>query len=158
MLSACGQQYYYLNKVRASPKKGTFTISIENKSPKQIDANFEAELKDAAIKKLIRQGHAYKPNAPQYIITLSLKVDSAQTEGVAYVGGMFFGRSINAGTYKNYTLKSKGIYLKANAEFIKTKMNVWEMDYDLYYFAQPHKDLRRTRGVVKYMMGQFKQK
>jgi hypothetical protein len=154
--SACGQQYYYLNKVRASPKKGSFTIQIENKAPKYLSSNFEAEVKDAAIKKLIRQGHAYKPNNPQYIFTLSIKLDSVETTGIAYVGGMYVGRAIAIGNYKNYTLNSRGIYLKLATEYVKTKANIWEMEYDLYYFAQAQKDLRRTKGVVRYMMGQFK--
>jgi hypothetical protein len=85
-------------------------------------------------------------------------VDSVESVGTAYIGGMFVGRSIATGTYRNYSINSRGIYLKASAEFLKTKTSVWEMEYDLYYFAQPYRDIRRTRGVVKYMMGKFKHK
>jgi hypothetical protein len=158
LLSSCSQQYYYLNKVRANPKKGSFDISIENLSPAQISSSFEAEIKDAAIKKLIRAGHKYYPKNPQYQFTLSIKLDSVESSGVAYVGGMFVGRSFNTGNYVNYTRNSRGIYLETKAEYLKTKSKVWEMRYDLYYFAQPYRDLRRTRGVVRYMMGNFKHK
>ncbi len=156
IISSCSQQYFYLNKVRANPKKGAFDISIENLSPSHISSSFEAEIKDAAIKKLIRAGHKYYPKNPQYQFTLSIKLDSVESSGVAYVGGMFVGRSFNTGNYINYTRNSRGIYLQTKAEYLKTKSKIWEMNYDLYYFAEPHRDLRRTRGVVKYMMGNFK--
>jgi len=158
LFCSCGKQYFYLNKVRANPNKGTFNLQIDNYAPKQIYPAFEAEIKDAAIKKLIRLGHAYKPNNPQYVISLSVMVDSVESVGTAYVGGMFVGRSIATGAYRNYSVNSRGIYLKASAEFLRTKANVWKMEYDLYYFAQPYRDIRRTRGVVRYMMGKFKHK
>jgi hypothetical protein len=153
----CGKQYYYLNKVRASPKKGSFDIFIENKSPKIITSAFEAEIKDAAIRKLIKAGHEYKPKQPTYHFTLVIYVDSVRSSGTSYIGGSNMGRAIDLGISKNYTLISKGIYLKLQASKVKTAKDFWEMDYDLYYFAQPKRDKRRTRGVVRYMVSTFKE-
>jgi len=158
LLSSCKQQYFYLNKVRASSKKGPFTLQIINLTPNLINTEFEAQIKDAAIKKLIRQGHAYKPNNPQYKFVLTIKVDSVISSGIAYVGASNVGRAIPMGNYYQYTRNSRGVYLNVETQYLKTNKRIWEMDYDLYYFAQENRDRRRTKGVVRYMMGQFKHK
>ena len=154
---SCGKQYYYLNKVRASPKKGSFDIFIENRSPLIITPTFEAEIKDAAIRKLIKLGHEYKPKQPTYRFSLVIYVDSVRSSGISYIGGSNMGRGIDIGIAKNYTITSKGIYLKLQASKVKTAKDFWEMDYDLYYFAQPKRDKRRTKGVVRYMVSTFKE-
>lgn len=155
LATGCSKQYFYLNKVRANPKKSSFNLRVINLSPDKIDPNFEEKIKEAAIKKMIRKGHAYNNKNPRIELTLTVKIDSAVTSGIAFLSGPAGSGSSKYGEpyYYHYTRSAKGVYLNLTAQNRATP--IWDMDYDLYYFDERRRDLRRTKGVVKYMVGCF---
>jgi hypothetical protein len=155
-LTTCQKQYFYLNKVKANPKKGSFNLFIENKTPQLLSKHFEEEVKEACIKKLIKSGHTYTIKNPQYNFSISLAVDSVLSNGISYAAPINMGKSFSYHA-KPYSRISKGIYIEVNVKKKESSYIFWETDYDLYYFAEPKRDLTRTKGVMRYLMDNFKE-
>lgn len=154
--TTCQKQYFYFNKVKANPKKGSFNLFVENRTPQLLSKNFEEEIRDACIKKLIKNGHTYTTKNPQYNFNISIEVDSVLSSGITYSAPINVGKSFSY-LGRPYSRISKGIYIEVNVKKWESSSIFWETYYDLYFFAEPKKDLRRTKGVMRYLMDNFKE-
>ncbi|MBU3661938.1 MAG: hypothetical protein FGM41_01910 [Bacteroidetes bacterium] len=154
--TSCQKQYFHLNKVKANPKKGSFNLFMENKTPQLLTKHFEEEVKEACIKKLIKNGHTYTTKNPQYLFFISLAIDSVLSNGISYAAPINMGKSFSYHA-KPYSRTSKGIYIEVDVKKRESSYIFWETDYDLYYFAEPKRDLKRTKGVMRYLIDNFKE-
>ncbi|MCG9880112.1 MAG: hypothetical protein MH472_05885 [Bacteroidia bacterium] len=145
LLSACSVKYRDFTKVNAVPKRGTYSLKINNYSPQLLDYSFEKAVAEHAHKRLQRQGYSYNEKQTQYAITFDIRVDSAISHGYAY--------ALNS-RYP-YSRLSKGIIINAEAYNTKLKRRAWQTQYDLYYFGDYQRDIKRTKGVISYLISSF---
>lgn len=128
------------------PKLGSVQISLVNLSPELLDPSFEQTVKTQCERGLRKLGYSLSDKQPNYNLIVSLKVDSSLSHGFAFW--------VNGSQYP-YSRLSKGIMLNMEAYNNKQKRKSWENQYDLYYFGDYSRDLKRTRGVVSYMISSF---
>jgi hypothetical protein len=150
--SGCTKQYAYLNKVKANPKKGSFNLQVINESPQRLAKGAEKDIKDVCIKKLIRKGHPYTTKNPLYNFEIYIKVDTATTVHQSIIGPY-----IVRGGDRVYIRNTTAIYLHVNVLKKGNRFPYHEDFYDLYYFGEPKRDLKRTKGVAKYLMSKFEE-
>lgn len=145
LLSSCSVRYRDFTKVNAAPKRGTYSLKVNNYSPQLLDYSFEKELTEHTHKRLYKQGYTLNEKQTQYFITIDIKVDSAISHGYAY--------ALN--TSYPYSRLSKGIIINMEAYNTKLKRRAWETQYDLYYFGDYQRDIKRTKGVISYLIAGF---
>jgi hypothetical protein len=145
-MSACSVRYRDFTKIKSAPKLGSVEVSIINLSPQLINLDFERAVKEQCINSLRKKGYMLSDKQATYNLTVAIKVDSAISSGMAYYGH---------GMQYPYSRKSKGIMLSMEAHNNKLKRRSWENQYDLYYFGDFARDLKRTKGVVSYMIARF---
>ena len=150
----CSQRYAFRSKVFVF-KKQTIPISIQinNESPVIFSKSFEAQIRKTCEKKLMTRGFGppKKKQTPLYHFELSLQVDSFIVPHAFRTSAYPNPKMVDGGL-----VNVKAIVLEANFTHIKNKSVIWKDEYDLYFFNQEKKDLRRTKGVCKYLIKQIK--
>jgi hypothetical protein len=146
LLSSCSVRYRDFTKVKTAPKRGSVSVNIVNLSPQLLNPDFEHAVKEQCKKALSKHGFVLSDKQALYDLTVAIKVDSSMSFGMAYIGH---------GAQYPYSRRSKGIILSMEAHNNKLKRNAWENKYDLYYFGDYTRDVKRTRGVVSYMISTF---
>lgn len=144
----CNARYSYLSKVKGIPKKGSIRVEITNKSGSLLDAQFENEVGEYIYNRLRKEGFHLTDKNPKYLLKVEMEVDSSLNHGIAFAGP-------GPGSYA-YSRMSKGIDLQMEARMLNSNSFVWEDRYNLYFFNEKKRDLKRCKGVIKYMLSGFK--
>ncbi len=147
--TSCGQRYGYLSKVTAPAKRGIVAVEVVNWNKEILDAGFENSVKEHMAKRLRHEGYKCSQKNAQYDLVLEMRIDSSLNTGVTYGGP-------GVGAYL-YSKKSKAILFEMVLKSRKTGLVVWKNDYDLYFFGDLKRDLKRTKGVLKFLIGGIKQ-
>ena len=149
IFSACGQRYGYLSKIAAQTKRGIVAVEVVNWNKEILDYTFETSVKEHIAKRLRHEGYKCSQKNAQYDLVLEMKIDSSINTGFTYGGP-------GVGTYL-YSRKSKAILFDLVLKSRKNGLIVWRSDYDLYFFGDAKRDLKRTKGVIKFLVGGIKQ-
>jgi hypothetical protein len=148
LLAGCDARYSYLSKVKGIPKKGSIKVEITNKSGSLLDAQFENDLGEYIYNRLKKEGFHVTEKNPKYLLKVEMEVDSSLNHGIAFAGP--------GPGYYAYSRMSKGIDLQMETRQISSNFLVWEDRYNLYFFNDKKRDLKRCKGVVRYMLSGFK--
>jgi hypothetical protein len=144
--TGCSVRYRDFTKIKSGPKLGSVSLQVINLSPQLLNSDFEAAVKQQCAHSLQKKGYVLSDKQALFHLTVAIKVDSAISSGMAYYGH---------GVQYPYSRKSKGILLSMEAHNNKLKRRSWENQYDLYYFGDFARDVKRTKGVVSYMIASF---
>lgn len=147
---SCGQKYFHLKKLSVPLKRGIVALDVKSLNPEILNKSFEIEVKDYAAKRLRHEGYKCQEKNAQYFLQVEMKVDSSINSGIAYGGP-------GIGSY-SYLKKSRAILIYMELRSKSTDRVIWTGDFDLYFFEDPKRDLKRTKGVVKYLISTINEK
>lgn len=153
--TGCQQRYWYRIKLRTKPLQ-TVKVRIVNFSPDILDEFFEVEMLDACKKQLRKDGFQISTkDSANYEFELVMKVD---TFNATIVGYRHVGVNNPMQTFSNAQVgvsRFEGIgsiLLETRMWVMKTKSVRFEVYDDVYFFNEPKRDKRRSRGVARYMI------
>lgn len=151
--SACSRRYGYLRKSGNGKARGIITVAVINDSKGMLTDDYVKSLEECAIKKLTREGFKVSSKKTQFHLTVHVKVDSSFNTGVAFTGGPYpmSSRGSMPGYYQ-YSRRSRGIIFNLDLEALNTHYKLWEKNYDLYFFDDYRRDLRRSKSVLKFLI------
>ncbi|MFA9212685.1 MAG: hypothetical protein ACEQSR_02425 [Candidatus Methylacidiphilales bacterium] len=155
LLSSCQKRYWYRSFVFGSSKNLVpVNLIIQNESPTLLTETFEKEMRAACEKQLLKKGYKVVPKKATFQFKLVIKVDKFTVNGLAHYGGE---RTM---LYPYFDKEVKAILFECILTQSKKDLNwtVWENTNDLYFFGKQKRDMRRSRGMVKYLIRSAKQK
>ncbi|MCU0442778.1 MAG: hypothetical protein MUE96_10305 [Bacteroidia bacterium] len=150
LATGCQKRYWYRIKLR-SQQTHSVKVRILNLSPHILNGDFELEMLNACNKQLQKEGfQVLTKDSTQYQFELVMKLDTFNANIIK--DGV---KSDASGEieYKVKPIKSVGFILLETRMWV-TKSNSTRFDIcdDLYFFDQPRRDRRRSRGVVRFMI------
>lgn len=155
LLSSCQKRYWYRSFVFGSSKNLVpVNIVIQNESPTLLTETFEKEILAACEKQLLKKGYKATTKKAIFQFILVIKVEKFKVNGLAHYGGE---RTI---LYPYFDKEVKAILFECVLTQSKKDLTwkVWENSNDLYFFGKQKRDMRRSRGMVKYLIRSAKQK
>jgi hypothetical protein len=144
LMMSCNQRYGYLSKIAMPVKRGIIAVEIKSLNPNELGNNFDSEIKEYAIKRLRKEGYKYSEKNPQYLLEVETRIDSSFNRGIAYGGP-------GVGSYA-YSKKSKAILFDLVLKSKNNNLVIWRGSFDLYFFNEPARDLKRSKGVMRFLI------
>lgn len=157
IVSGCGKRYWYRIKLRDAKQLYSIKISILNMSPNYLSQEFVDELKVGCLKELKRKGYIPSvKDSPVFEFVLRIEVDSFNAGIRNYSKGYAEyvpdgSKPKGSGIYA-FRKPVKAIMFDCRLQHFKTKMAVWDVSDDLYFFNDYMKDLGRSDGMVRYLI------
>lgn len=148
-LSSCQKRYWYRSFVWSNSKNDLpVNISIVNESPMAISPEFEKAILATCEKQLLKKGYKVITKKAPYQFKIVLKVESYTVSGFAHYGGE------RTSLIPYYNKDVQAILFDCSLVQIKKDLNwkVWENNNDLYFFDREKRDLRRSKGMVRYLI------
>lgn len=155
LLSSCQKRYWYRSFVFGSGKNLVpVNLIIQNESPTLLTETFEKEMRTACEKQLLKKGYKVVPKKAIFQFKLVIKVEKFRVNGLAHYGGE---RTM---LYPYFDKEVKAILFECVLSQSKKDLSwtVWENTNDLYFFGKQKRDMRRSRGMVKYLIRSAKEK
>jgi len=155
LLSSCQKRYWYRSFVLGSSKNLIpINLSIQNESQALLTKTFENEMLAACEKQLFKKGYKVILKNTTFQFKLIVKVEKFRVNGLAHYGGE---RTM---LYPYFDKEVKAILFECVLTQSKKDLNwtVWENTNDLYFFGKQKRDMRRSKGMVKYLIRSAKQK
>ncbi len=155
LLSSCQKRYWYRSFVFGSSKNLVpVNVVIQNESPTLLTETFEKEILAACEKQLLKKGYKATAKKAIFQFTLVIKVEKFKVNGLAHYGGE---RTM---LYPYFDKEVKAILFECTLTQSKKDLTwqVWENSNDLYFFGKQKRDMRRSKGMVKYLIRSAKQK
>lgn len=151
--SACSKQYGFRNKVNnRTPQRISVSFTFTNVSPNYLSKPFEEELTRICISELREHGFVLsKKDTPDFKFEFYLAVDSFYSNmrwnyGPGRYGGM--------STYMS-DCNVKQLTMHMRLSHALSNITRWETDYGLFYFTEYKRDLRRAKGITKYLVSKI---
>lgn len=148
-LSSCQRRYWYRSFVWSNSKNDLpVNISITNESPGTISPEFEKAILATCEKQLLKKGYKVSTKKTLYKFNIKLKVESYTVSGLAHYGGErtslipYYNKDVQAILFECSLFENKK----------DLKWKVWENNNDLYFFDREKRDLRRSKGMVRYLI------
>lgn len=147
LLAVSCQQRYWYRAVVWSHSKPNYPIKIKiiNESPFFVSKRFEEQIQKACEQQLAKLGYIVTKKNPKYEFSLVVKVDSFYVRGIGHVGDFY--RNSYA-----YSGKVLSIMFECFLLDQKNRGKVWSNENELYFFNMENRDLRRSKGLVRYMI------
>ncbi len=149
LLSSCQRRYWYRSFVWGSSKSEIpINITIINESPNSISSDFQNAILATCEKQLLKKGYKVTSKKTNFQFQIKLKVESYNVSGLAHYGGE------KTSLIPYYNKDVQAILFECNLFQNKKDLNwkVWENNNDLYFFDKKKRDLRRSKGMVKYLI------
>lgn len=155
LFSACQKRYWYRIKLRTKVHP-TVKVKVVNFSPEILNEFFEVEMLEACRKQLRKDGfQTTSKDSANYEFELVMKVDTFNATivgfrnmGVNNPSQTFTNRQVGVERFDNIG----SILLETRMWVMKTKSVRFHIYDDVYFFDEPSRDRRRSRGVVRYMI------
>lgn len=158
LMAGCEKRYWYRQKVRVftfNRKVKTMRYTVNNFSPQFLSNKYEKEMEDYGFKKLYKKGfEESKRDTPQYIVTISFRVDSFKTEYSRHfmVGRTYRVRKSDDSNpiYEYYAGSDmvKQITIEYSLYHVKTQFKLWETKSELYFLDNEWRDISRSKSMM----------
>lgn len=147
LYGSCKRLYGYRDKLNAGPKRIPVHFSIVNNSPAYINKSFETELHALCVMGLMKQGYLVttKPKR-RFDIVLSIHVDSAYHRD--------FSRESFYMIEKPGRVFARTLYVTFDMNLAGSHFNYWDYSNYLYFFDNYHRDLKRCKSLMAYVIRQ----